>query len=770
MTVEYDQFTSLMNQGHSAAWEQNWEQAASFYREALSLNEDSPPALSSLGLALIELGQQPEALRCYQRCAQLEPENPLPFEKIGQLCEFTANVNVAIRAYLRSADLYVKEKNGYKAVEIWERILQLDPNHLTANSRLGIIYEKMGEKTKAVKALLAAASSHQASGNPEKARLSIEQALRIIPNNPDAARFLTLLADYKPLPREIAPIQSPAPQERETQPIRQVGTNPEIEPVHAAAAQAMAVLADLVFETETQRLFQSRRKDLQSLVAGAAQTNQMPDLSGVRQLIIQSIDMQNHERYEEAADSLQKAVGLGLDHPAASFNLGFLYKNAGSPEKAAAYLQKAVKNEDFALSGHLLFGDLLRDSHLIPEAALEYLYALELADIQTSPADQSSELRQWYELLIESISQNQDDEVLRRICENIPEILARPNWQSSLTRVRQQISSGRAAGAFVPIGEIISQVESSKVIESIAAINELSRKGLFHSAMEEALHALQFAPNYLPLHALIGDLLKKTGDQAGAVAKFRMISRTYAIRGEMSQSIAYARKVVELTPGDLDEREKLVDQLIAAGMAKDAIEEMSRLAEFHYALADLESSRKAYLRAYQISQRAGEDLQLKVRLLQQIADVDLQSIEWRRAIDTFEQIRLIQPDHTNARDQIIRLNLRLGQENQAMAELDHYANYMTGSQRSYELTRFIEGLLSDYPEKIPIRRRLVDIYRMNGEIREAVGQLDIIREMLTRSGDRSGAIQTVETIISLAPPNQAEYQLILEQLRSKIQR
>jgi hypothetical protein len=37
---------------------------------------------------------------------------------------------------------------------------------------------------------------------------------------------------------------------------------------------------------------------------------------------------------------------------------------------------------------------------------------------------------------------------------------------------------------------------------------------------------------------------------------------------------------------------------------------------------------------------------------------------------------------------------------------------------------------------------------------------------LLQTGDRAGAIQTIETIIALAPPNRAEYITLLRQLQS----
>ena len=52
-----------MNQGHSAAWDQLWDQAASFYRMALEEFPNHPQALTSLGLALYEMANYQEALQ-----------------------------------------------------------------------------------------------------------------------------------------------------------------------------------------------------------------------------------------------------------------------------------------------------------------------------------------------------------------------------------------------------------------------------------------------------------------------------------------------------------------------------------------------------------------------------------------------------------------------------------------------------------------------------------------------------------------------------------
>ena len=78
-------FQKAMNDGHSAAWDQEWGKAAAAYRKALQVFPDHPKALNSLGLALYQLGSFEEALQIYLNVARRSPDDPVPLEKVAQL-------------------------------------------------------------------------------------------------------------------------------------------------------------------------------------------------------------------------------------------------------------------------------------------------------------------------------------------------------------------------------------------------------------------------------------------------------------------------------------------------------------------------------------------------------------------------------------------------------------------------------------------------------------------------------------------------------------
>ena len=150
MTRRQEVFQQAMNQGHSAAWDQLWDRAAVFYRQALQEYPDHPQALNSLGLALIELQEYDEALICYQKAARAAPEDPIPLEKVAQLSERMGNLDQASQASLRAAELYLKNREVNKAIENWERVTRLNPENLLAHSRLALVYERIAEKHKSV--------------------------------------------------------------------------------------------------------------------------------------------------------------------------------------------------------------------------------------------------------------------------------------------------------------------------------------------------------------------------------------------------------------------------------------------------------------------------------------------------------------------------------------------------------------------------------------------------------------------------------------------
>jgi len=772
MSGDQQAFQNAMNQGHSAAWDQDWNTAAKFYRHALQEFPQNYNALTSLALALYELQMFHESLQYYSRAAQISPDDPVPLLKVGEIQEHLGDLNKAANAYMGVAELYARNRDIEKALSNWTHVVALNPQHLAAHMRLALVYERLGRTSNAMIEYLAIASLMQSQGNMPKAVQTIKHALEVVPNSKEASMALSMVLNGKMLPPPSRPPGATAPlimskvRQEETVQAEQAD-HPRIDPIQDAKQKALTMLAELLFEQEEIQDNHSGRIPGVTTAVSLNAEEQGFDQSKMVTHLSQAIDLQSNGDDRAAADELQRAMMSGLENSAAYYILGFLQSKNDQLESAVNNLKKTVHHELFGMGARLLSALNLYKMEQVKDASIEYLQALRIADSESVAADQSEELKQLYDPLIEAFAQQSDGKIQKRICENISKMLIRPDWKLQTQHARQQLPLPAPGSPPVPLAEMLTEATSALLVESLAKINQLARENHLPAAMEEAFHALKFAPNYLPLHICIGDLLAQENQIPEAVLKYSIVARDYKVRGESNRAISLLRRVCELNPVDMEARNEMIDLLTESGKSQETLQEYIRLSESYYNLADLAMARKTYTRAFRFAQQVNIDRQAKVKLLHRMADIDMQSLDWRSAIRVYEQIRTIEPDDGKARDMLFDLNLRLGQENQAMTELDNYLNHLINVQRSSEALDYVNQKIIENQAQPALYRRLADIYRLLGRKDEAISQMEISKDMYLQAGNRQAAIETLLAILALTPPNPTMYQHMLTELQAQ---
>jgi tetratricopeptide (TPR) repeat protein len=772
MARREDVFNRAMSQGHSAAWDQQWEKAAASYQAALEEFPDNPKALTSLGLALFELKQFEEALKVYLEAEMLTPNDPMPLEKVGQISESMGDTSTAIDSFLKAAELYVKAQDADKAMQIWLRITQLDPNHIPARSYLAMVHERLGHAQQAVTEYLAIASLFQHSGDPDQAADMVKRALHLLPKSPEALHAQTILKKGQMLPKLMRPQggtgQLRMAEIKQLKPAKIIDT--DLDPIAEARKKALGRLAEVLFELsdEAGETSSARRGSMQSIVRGNTGLLH-PKSNGPARIVMhlgQAIDAQTKDQDELAAEELEKAVGAGFSDPAAYFNLGLLRAKTERRETALRNLQTAVKHDDYAMASRLLLAQIHEKAKNLSAAATEYLRALKIADSQVVPAEQSAEISQLYEPLIEAVAQQKDAGALSRLINNVKGLLLRANWRGQVLQAREQLPKTELSMSPIPLAEFLAQAQSGQVIEAIARVRELARAGYLRTAMDEAFEFLKSAPTYLPLHTLVGDLLIEDGRTQDAIAKYTVVASAYSVSGESKQAINLLRRIVQVAPMDQNARSRLIDQLSSNGQVDEAIGEYIDLADTQYRLAELDMARKTYTTALRLAQQGGANRGWTIKLLQRMADIDMQRLDWRQAMRVYEQLRTLDPDNLIARENLIDLNLRLNQTAQAVNELENCLYHLQGAGRSDEAILLLEDMLKNNPKQTLLQRALASVYHQAGRIKDAVSQMDSLAENLLSAGDQAGAIEAIEAIIAMNPPNLADYRLALTQLKS----
>ncbi|MBI3338679.1 MAG: tetratricopeptide repeat protein [Chloroflexi bacterium] len=763
-----DVYQKVMNEGHSAAWDQDWKKAAAAYRKALQEFPDQPKALNSLGLALYQLGELDEALRIYERVAQISIDDPVPLEKVAQISERKGDLNTAIEAAMKASEMFLSQRDVDKAIENWVRVTTLNPDHVMAHSRLAMVHERLAQPQQAATEYLAIASILQRSGKPDKAQELVARSLRLVPQSPEAKQAQTLLRSGQLLPKPVRPKGGTGPinmakvkqlQEPKTQPAS------SLDPVMEARQKALTKLAEVLFDYADESPSAQERRGLSAIVKGTGQLSlQQSEQIKVVMHIGQAIDAQTKNQESVASEELEHAIEAGFNHPALYFNLGYLRAKSDRLESAIRNLSHSIKHNDYGLGSRLLLGEILFKKGQVKQAALEYLEALKLADSMTVPAEQADEIRQLYEPIIETQQNQTDDTANRRLCENVSKMLMRRDWRDQAHHTREQMRKTQEGDTLTPLAEVVLQAQSSSVIESINRIHQLARIGSLRSAMDEAYDAVRHAPTYLPLHTLMGDLLIQEGRNPDAIAKFKVVAHAYSVRGEVVQATKLLRRIIQIAPMDLSARARLIDQLIARGQVDDAIKEYLEQADIYYRLAELDMARKTYTTALRLVQQANADRAWNVHILQRMADIDMQRLDWKQALRVYEQIRTLRPDDQGSRKQLIELYMRMGQQTQALAELESFMGYLDSNNKANDSLPFLEDMIKEHEDQIIFQRILAEQLNRLGRKDEAIAKLDALGESLLANGKRTEAKEVINQIMLMNPPNAEDYRQLLIQI------
>jgi len=213
---------------------------------------------------------------------------------------------------------------------------------------------------------------------------------------------------------------------------------------------------------------------------------------------------------------LESAVDLGLNQPAANYVLGLILR-IKSPQKALKYLDRSARNPGYELASYLLIADTHASLNQFKEASAAALKALKIADLEAVPADQAEELGQLYEPIFESQTHISSENDHKYLYEVINKQLERPDWREYIKSARSQLPVQPEGNPPLPLADLILETSNSQVVDSLGQIRKLIADGKYRTAMEEAYHALSFAPTYLPLHVQMGDLLITEGRMTEAV-------------------------------------------------------------------------------------------------------------------------------------------------------------------------------------------------------------------------------------------------------------
>ncbi|MFN3308085.1 MAG: tetratricopeptide repeat protein, partial [Anaerolineales bacterium] len=560
MADSEERFQKILDQAHSAAWEGEWEQAIALYQRAIKLDAKQPSAWLGLGYAQLELGNLQEAFRAYQQAAHLQPQDPIPLEKLAQIAAQIGYADQAARFAFLAAEIFLKNREVQKATENLVFVTRCKPDEIKARLYLAKLYEKGGQVSQAIQEYFALAAIYQRDNQSEKALRLLSNLQQTYPTRQEVKEAIqkVQLGQFLPLPQLEHPLTRAPLKRKADVSDRESITENEVDPVTEAHQSALRELASLIFEIEDQNAATNGRSGSSWRGGGKGLFAKQSDSEKIMKHLGAFLTAIKDQELEQAVGELEKAIQVGLNHPSADFELGYHLSHRG--EDAIKALQRAAKSPTYTFAANLLIGTIYSRLARKRESARAFLNALRLADARTLKATKAAEIDRLYEPISEAILSQNNEEVFDKVIEGVQDLLLRKDWQSRVEATRQQLNPQRETqtGQIRPLGEIFTQSGGYQLIGAMATIHALAREGHLRSAMEEACYAFDLMPTYLPLHLTMGELLIQMGLTEEAFMKFYSVARSYETRGEFEQAIRYYRQATDVSPLNTTARQKLI--------------------------------------------------------------------------------------------------------------------------------------------------------------------------------------------------------------------
>jgi len=761
-------FDIAIRRGHAFARQQGWDKAIVEYRRALAEFPDDLGALVAAASVSVNLKRLPDALTMLQHAYQIKQDDLTILGRLADVQAQMSKLSEAARTYATLGELHSQQGNTDQAMDAWTRASQLDPNNVENHQKLATVYQAQDKIKLAVQEMLAVVKIYQRKGLIEQAAQQCRAALALDPRNTGALKMMDAIRDGRvtgplpPLPETsaaapglgtmadgpeltLSEMEALATQEPEKRPAG---------PVDKSVQKALSDLAESIFEDTLTIL---PRPDARG--AAARLTKKEIDA-----LIGQALDFQTCGQTQEAIAAYRRILEA-VELPAARFNLGMLYEQELAFDQAIEQFQQCVGHTEYTLGSQYALGECLRAQGQVDQASRHFVEALKIVDTGAVRPEQAGDLAALYDNLSTSLAAQTGSSLATQFTDSVAEFLSGKDWEDKVREARQRLDGLVDEGApAISLGEVLTVPHAESILQSLALTQEYSQNGQFYTAMEEAYTAILCAPDYLPMHRRMADMLWESGRQEEAVAKYLIVADTYQTRGEKRHAMTIYRRLLRLMPMDVQIRSRLIDLLVSHGEMDQALEQYMALADAYYQLAQIDKARETYEAAMHHVPRTAQSRHWAKQILHKVGDIDVQRIDWRRAIQDYEQIKSIAPDDEGARLSLIELWFKTGDSARAIRELDELLVTFTSSGKGRRVIPALEEQTRNHPNEMGLRMRLGRAYLSSGMPAQAIEQLDALGELQLEAGLQKEAAATIRGIIALNPPNVAQYQQVLAQI------
>ena len=196
-------------------------------------NTEAVEAYNRAAQLFLQQGLHPKVIAVYKKVLKCQPGSALLRERIGDLYAAQGLKNEAIADYLAGAKLHLKADKRGKALSLFRKITEVDPQNTSVRMRVAELCLKENRTDEAIDEYLLIGREYQRLQKDKEARDIYEQVLKLSPNHAEARRRLE--TPYQP-ERDIPEVVPPALEITLPEEVQVGGVRPELKTPTPASA------------------------------------------------------------------------------------------------------------------------------------------------------------------------------------------------------------------------------------------------------------------------------------------------------------------------------------------------------------------------------------------------------------------------------------------------------------------------------------------------------------------------------------------------------
>jgi len=340
------------------------------------------------------------------------------------------------------------------------------------------------------------------------------------------------------------------------------------------------------------------------------------------------------------------------------------------------------------------------------------------------------------------------------------------------------LAHGKDGNIYNTIGDLfLKKGATQEAIKSFSKAAESFREnGFYLKAMALYKKILNISPSQVDALIALAELNVEKGLIGNAIENFLAAAEIYTREGSTQKALEIYKKILKTAPTNINLKIKMAEFYLKIGLPKEAAREYVEIAEDYLEKKELEKAQEFYLRAINsdpqsISSLLGlskiseefNDIKGAFKYLKDALSIDPDNKELllhysmlaistdniEEAKTTLSRLLKLDPSHIQAKKLLGDIYLKEGLLDKAWEELLPYIDEALQAERWIDALELLERFKDLYP--IPVKRRLVTIYRGRGDKETAIKELRELARLYEEKELFYNAFQTYKELLTLNP-------------------